>query len=661
MSIELIVRPFHAEIDQIYKDILFRPVDDSGYETYSGLLASQEINLQDLANILRESAEFANMQRSTERARRYRDKLGELVQASQIHFSRSRISSILDPAPESYRPGYLFVNSTPRIHFIMPLDTGAIIEGPQPLSINFERIRNATASDIAWLSNDVFVVALLEDSTTRTYRCDFIQGCVERLDLSRDGMNWPETLDTNREHTEIVIAQAGDGSVTRHQIESNTFCIMPPVARRELGVPHGQLHGISYSPDERFLICTTIDEPGFIRVLDIKTLEDVYRYANPFAPLKPKSVAFSDCGSRMTVVFSPNAGRAAAQNGLLVAYKYCIEDGTFDSDPIDVLIDDGNYMDVPDVARTLPAGNQIIYSNQGNDTVALIDRSGPNPGILRTFVKTGLELPHGVRVSDDNKWLGVTNFGDCSISVFAISALHIAIICLTRANDRINHVAEHLLPGLELMGASNPVLIEAIDGRAQSMVDHLLNIGFSDEKLQNVSEFMKNKLACALSHDKAWCYFDDDAPLLLLEDDAVLMNNALDFVSEAINTANRDDPNWDLIHFFSNCESRLDVNSTLVLINDDLRRHHGNVGYAVSATGRRKLRALTTERILGLSAECLQMTPQNPHFALDRSIVDWAEKDELRVFWSTRQVVETVGQFGQDHSGRDLKSTLFPD
>ena len=582
------------------------------------------------------------------------------MQANQIHFSRSRISSILDPAPENCRPGYLFVDTIPRIHFVMPLEAGAAIEGPQPLSVNFERVRNATASDIAWLSNDVFVVALLEDSTTRTYRCDFIQGRVERLDLSRNGMNWPETLDTNREHTEIVVAQAGDGSVTRHPIESDTFRIMPPVARRELGVPHGQLHGISYSPDERFLICTTIDEPGFIRVLDIETLEDVYHYANPFAPLKPKSVAFSDSGSRMTVVFSPNAGRAAAQNGLLAAYKYCVEDGTFDSEPIDVLIDDGNYMDVPDVARTLPAGDQIIYSNQGNDTVSLLDRSGPGPGILRTFVRAGLELPHGVRASDDSKWLGVTNFGDCSISVFGISALHIAIICLTRVTDRINHVAEHLLPGLELMGVSNPVLIEAIDGRAQSMVDHLLTIGFAGEKLEHVSEFMKNKLACALSHHKAWCYFDDDAPLLLLEDDAVLMNNALEFVSEAINAANRDNSGWDLIHFFSNCESRLGASSTLVSIDGDLRHHHGNVGYAVSATGRRKLRELTTKRILGLGAESLGMTPQDPHFALDRSIVAWAEKDELQVFWSTRQVVETVGQFGRDHSGRDLKSTLFP-
>ena len=69
MGIESTDRPFHTEIDQIYKDILFRPVDDSGYETYSVLLASQAINLKDLANILCESAEFADMQRSTERAR----------------------------------------------------------------------------------------------------------------------------------------------------------------------------------------------------------------------------------------------------------------------------------------------------------------------------------------------------------------------------------------------------------------------------------------------------------------------------------------------------------------------------------------------------------------------------------------------------------------
>ena len=51
-------RPHYDEIDKLYRRILQRPVDPSGYATYSRLMASGELAEDGLAKILRDSEEF---------------------------------------------------------------------------------------------------------------------------------------------------------------------------------------------------------------------------------------------------------------------------------------------------------------------------------------------------------------------------------------------------------------------------------------------------------------------------------------------------------------------------------------------------------------------------------------------------------------------------
>jgi len=52
-----VIRPFRDALDALYRSVLGRPVDHSGYFTYATLLERGETTLADVERILRESPE----------------------------------------------------------------------------------------------------------------------------------------------------------------------------------------------------------------------------------------------------------------------------------------------------------------------------------------------------------------------------------------------------------------------------------------------------------------------------------------------------------------------------------------------------------------------------------------------------------------------------
>ncbi len=51
------IRPFYAELDALYRRLLGRSIDHSGYFTYATLLERGETTLDDVERILRDSPE----------------------------------------------------------------------------------------------------------------------------------------------------------------------------------------------------------------------------------------------------------------------------------------------------------------------------------------------------------------------------------------------------------------------------------------------------------------------------------------------------------------------------------------------------------------------------------------------------------------------------
>ena len=56
------VRPFFTELDSLYRRLLGRSIDHSGYFTYATLMERGEMTLDDIEGSIRQSPEYAERQ-----------------------------------------------------------------------------------------------------------------------------------------------------------------------------------------------------------------------------------------------------------------------------------------------------------------------------------------------------------------------------------------------------------------------------------------------------------------------------------------------------------------------------------------------------------------------------------------------------------------------
>ena len=59
------LQDFFQELDELYREVLLRPVDPSGFHTYSAILKNGEVELGDIEAILKESEEYARLARAS--------------------------------------------------------------------------------------------------------------------------------------------------------------------------------------------------------------------------------------------------------------------------------------------------------------------------------------------------------------------------------------------------------------------------------------------------------------------------------------------------------------------------------------------------------------------------------------------------------------------
>ena len=169
---------------------------------------------------------------------------------------------------------------------------------------------------------------------------------------------------------------------------------------------------------------------------------------------------------------------------------------------------------------------------------------------------------------------------------------------------------------------------------------------------------MKRKLGCALSHARAWAAIRN-GPALVLEDDAVVAADLLRKVAAILEFIEERHSRWHLVYFYSPCPHPDPSGAPVVPYSEDYEGHHGNVGYLMSPEGRRTLLPLIKERVAALDRTELAKSPAEPHFALDHSIMEWVRQGEVRVFWATEHLVETIGQVGPQRQADDLHSNII--
>src|SRR4051812_23280651 len=99
-----------------------------------------------------------------------------------------------------------------------------------------------------------------------------------------------------------------------------------------------------------------------------------------------------------------------------------------------------NLCPCPTVPSDEPANQVVMYSRAQDGTLTLLgrfDTGGQGSGPSIRFAGDGLGAAHSVELSQDTRWLFVTNFGSHDVSVFRVSkeGLGLTDVASTRPSD----------------------------------------------------------------------------------------------------------------------------------------------------------------------------------------------------------------------------------
>jgi sugar lactone lactonase YvrE len=297
--------------------------------------------------------------------------------------------------------------------------------------------RWATCASVTWAGPDRLMVVHMLTSTVFTYDFD---GTVSppRLELRhtlRDvtDLVWPDGIATSPDGRWAALSNQSRGTITVMAIDAESGALRPDTLAT-IGVD-GDInpHGVAFSPDSKFIVYTTVDLPGAIRVVSLDTasghdeqamLTLVQRPDHARSPLAPKGVAFSPDGRFIAVSYGGTATRAVTRPG-----RGMIEIRTYD--PTSGTLGEAISESSPslplrcgeDIAW-MPDGRRLLVTDQEAERALLIDVE-PATGAIGAVsaeirrAASGLSLPHGCAASGDGRWIAVTNYGDATVRIFA--------------------------------------------------------------------------------------------------------------------------------------------------------------------------------------------------------------------------------------------------
>lgn len=298
------------------------------------------------------------------------------------------------------------------------------------------RRRSATAGALAWLDDDHLLVGHLVTSTLLVYRVENADGAptfhrvggvseVPGLDLPTDLAVVPGRR--------VAVTSSGTG--TLDLLDASGFVDGEGLAL--LGRAHHagdrNVHGVDVSPDGRWLVYSTIDLPGGLRVVAVDALlaagpqdavEPLAIHDEPLSA-KPKGVAFSADGRHLVLTYGPNVGAEVGDR--IVGW---IEVRSWDTD----LGRTGEVvarlevpgMSCPEALAPFPDGETFVVTDHVEDGAWFV-RLDPHTGELQPvdgvgigWSRGGLRAPHGCVVTPGGKAVVVASYGDATVRVFAL-------------------------------------------------------------------------------------------------------------------------------------------------------------------------------------------------------------------------------------------------
>lgn len=294
------------------------------------------------------------------------------------------------------------------------------------------RERFATAADVTWLDDNSFAVCYLLTSSIAVFNVDTSHDApsceVQSAERDLTLLGWPTAIECLSGGSRIVITDSLEGRVVLLANRSDGDGGLEFVGSASLPDDRS-VHGLTVSPDERFLVYTSLDEPGGFRVaevLDDGRLELVHVVANDHAPLKPKGLDFTPDGRHLVVAYGTNASsaRRRIKPGFLEVREFNPSSGAIghavSRSPRSL------RLSVPEWVSVDRAGTRLIMTDQTRERVATYgfdSETGEIGGLIRqiSWAAGGLSFPHGCGVSPDGRWIAVANYGDGSVRLFDLA------------------------------------------------------------------------------------------------------------------------------------------------------------------------------------------------------------------------------------------------
>jgi glycosyltransferase involved in cell wall biosynthesis/DNA-binding beta-propeller fold protein YncE len=295
-----------------------------------------------------------------------------------------------------------------------------------------KRSRLATCGGVAWLDDSHVVTISLARSSADLYAFD---GHAALRHVRRIGgleeLVCPENVALSPDGAWLAITSSVGGAVHLYAVDGDGPTIRPRRAAVVASAGDGNAHGVAFSACSRFLLYTTVDDPGFVRLCAIVRdarggVEAVplQQIRNTCAPYKPKGVAFSPDRNFVALAYGCNARRRKGRAGGFVSIHAFDPETGLDVRALDAR-GNGLRLRAPEDVNFLPDSSHVIVTDQGTDRILLIafdKTTGSLDG--RAVVLDGpaarLSFPHGNAVSRDGRYLAVANYGDDTVTVYAI-------------------------------------------------------------------------------------------------------------------------------------------------------------------------------------------------------------------------------------------------
>lgn len=300
----------------------------------------------------------------------------------------------------------------------------------KPLAVG-DRIRYATCTGTAWFHKNYLALLNLYGNNLITYFFDKEKNTFHVLQkiTNESGacLKNPENLCFSPDGTLLAVAHSTSG-ITLYSVDINTHLINPkPVT--SLTTPH-IVHNVKFSPDNTYLAYACFDPQKSICIYKIKKcntdyyLELTYHTKNTWQPLKAKALTFTQSCKHIIIAYalSINDSTTKPFQSMLACHEFDHQQGTLGN----IISKVEGCFSIEDLCLT-DNDSTIIATDQGHDSLIFYSFDSitgiiENTPVVLDKTHTKVSFPHGIAISQDEKYLSVANYGNDSCIIYTLTS-----------------------------------------------------------------------------------------------------------------------------------------------------------------------------------------------------------------------------------------------